>query len=307
MILASAVPGLALAGCFGVGDDISGCVWDENNVTITFHCTDGAGADVFPRDIASVDAFIFDEQDLLTAHRRFDAAALGEFRGWKLSLPAGEYSVLCWANVESNSYFSAIEPDLTAMGECRVEIDSAATETGDAVFYAPRKRHPHAEALTGAAATADYSLAVPAAGPASKEMHFTRAYRALNVYVTGFSDGGQRPVIEAANLWRGYDFMYNTLDGRVSFAQTAHMAEITGIQADLASFRHAFGEIMNDMLVTIRKSSDNSVVWTVDLREFIDENPAALKNDIDLLIEFGDLGVTVGIPGWVDNPLTPGR
>lgn len=289
----------------GVGDDLSGCVAGAN-ATLTFHYANDAGHDVFAQYIGSVDAFVFDARNRLVAHGRFERASLDAFRGWKLNLPAGDYRAVCWANAGRNSVYSPLTPGETTFESCTVSIDPSSAATGDKVFYAPRKTHLHAASRGAGADGADYAFTVPAAGSVVKPMWFVRAHRTLNVYVQGFSDGGQPPVIEVSNLWGSYDFLFNTLAHKRDFAQTAHAVTTLDGPATMASFDHAFGEIPHDLVITIRKASDNSVVWEVNLRAFLDLNPDALKNDIDVLIAFNDLGVTVSVPGWSDKPISPG-
>ncbi len=307
---------LTLGGCNMVNDDISKCVWDEN-ATLTFHYLADDGTDLFPANISSVDAFIFDVQNVLVAYRHFDQAALDDFRGWKLTLPAGDYRALCWADIDDNSCFSSFTPGVTTLEQCTVQIDAAATATGDHVFYAPKKAHPQSRAAAsyGFAGTrapgdaidySEYSFSIPAWKSVVKQMHFTRAHRTLNVYVQGFSDGGQPPIIEVSNLWGQYDFMYNTLDSKFNFTQAAHTVTTVDGPMTLSTFYFAFGEVLDDMVITIRKPSDNSIVYTVSLRDFLDDNPTADKNDIDLVIRFFDMGVDVIMPDWNERPVTPG-
>ncbi len=310
-IVAAAGLALAMTSCMGVGEDLSDCAYE--NATITFHYTNDAGADIFSQNINSVDAFIFDNLNRLVAHKSFNQAALDEFRGWKLQLPNGDYRVLCWADIDRNSCFSPYTPGVTTLDQCTVQIDQTATSTGDHVYYAPRKTHPASRATaspgtTGsrAAGDADYEFSITAGQSTVKQMHFVRAYRALNVYVQGFSDGGRLPVIDVSNLWGQYDFLYNTLSQKFNFRQTSHAVTMSDGPAALSTFFFAFGDVIDDEVITVRKASNNANVAVVNLKEFIDQNPTAYKNDIDVLIKFNDLGVTVTIPDWKDKPVTPG-
>lgn len=310
-ILGTAVIALALTGCMGVGDDLSGCDWggDTGNTTLTFHYMNDAGGDIFTQNIGSVDAFIFDDRNLLVAHVCLDHTALDTFRGWKLNLPAGDYRAVCWANAASNSGFPTFAPGTTTLEQCNIAIDRSATATGDRVFYAPRKDGAGSRAgtlMTKNGDMTEHEFTVPSGQSVVKQMHFVRAYRTLSVYVQGFSDGGLPPVIEVTNLWGDYDFMLGMLGGKYNFTQNAQTVMTDGGEAMSASFHHAFGDVQHDMIITLRKASDNSVVCEINLKEFIDLNPAALKDDIEVLIEFSDLGVVVGIPGWLDRPITPG-
>ncbi len=304
-IIAAAGLALAITGCMGVGDDLSDCVWE--NVTLTFHYQGSSGEDLFPQYIGSVDAFIYDDQNCLVAHERFDQAALDEFRGWKLILPSGRYRAVCWANVESNSCFSVLTPGTTTFDECCVEIDAAAAATGDPVFYAPKLLHPYScDPAIPDSEHSSYAFTVPPGQTVVKQMHLVRAHRTLNVYVQGFSDGGLLPTIDVSNLWGQYDFLYNTLTRKVDFTQTSHTVTTADGPADLSKFHFAFGEVIDDEVIVLRRTSDRSVVCTVNLKEFIDGNPAAYRNDIDVMIRFTDLGTIITIPGWLDKPITPG-
>ncbi len=290
---------LALTGCEMVYDDLSGCVWGDN-ATLIFTLKDGAGADLFPQTITTVDAFIFDADNRLVEHRRFEKSELDEFAGWRLSLPPGDYRVVCWGNMGSNSCFGAMTPGVTTFAQCCAEIDAAATASGDEVYYGPKKERPATQTDSDMAI---YTFSVPRDGSLTHEVPLVRAHRTVNVWVQGVP---YEVTVEIEQLWAQYDFFYNTTDRRVDFTQAAHGVTTADGPAQLAAFHSAFGEITDDMVITVRKASDGTVIATVNLKEFLEANPTALKDTIDILIKFYDLGVSVSVPSWVTQIITPG-
>jgi hypothetical protein len=292
-------------GC--IKEDNSDCIWE--NTMLLFKYTDTDGSDIFLRDINSVDAFIFDENKKFVVSRRFESAALHEFAGWKLDLPPGDYHAVCWGNAGANSRLNDFVPSVTTFNESFIQIPSNITTTGDRIYYAPYKTHPHA--YSGAQGTifdpsmTIYRFTVVANKVNVKEMFFVRAHRTINVYIMGYS-GNQPATVTGTQLCTEYDFHYTTGNVFRNFTQTAQPVTTPDGPAVLAAFHVGFSEITGATDFIIRQGASGSILETVNLKKFIEDNPSAYGSTIDILIRFSDLGVTVTIPKWGTNTIKPG-
>ena len=298
----------AMYGC-NIYDDTIDCVRD--NTTLIFKYTDGSGNDAFLRDIQSVDAFIFDANKKLVAHKRFESGALSEFAGWRnISLSPGDYYAVCWGNVGNNSRLSEYVPGVTTFDSKFIQIPANITTGGNQIYYAPFKTHP--QAYSGAMQSApdpqmtSYAFTVRSGRDNVKEMLFVRAHRTINVYIMGYSSA-LPATVTGTQLCAEYDFYYNSRNVFRNFTQTALPATTPEGAALLATFHVGFSEIYDDMNFTLRRGPTGEVMETVNLKQFLAAFPAAYGSTIDILIRFGDLGVTITVPSWVSKPITPGR
>ena len=316
----------AVSGC--TKEDRSDCIL-EDNATFMFVLKDQDGIDRFAQNIKMVDFVLFGEDGIMYSYNRLNESALSRFPGIKKTLPVGRYYAVCWGNVADNSHFTGLNTGITNWNDCFIEIPSTATRTGDPIYYAPYKRNPYSRSadMPEERYTGDYTLweiIIPHGSNTVKEMNFIRAHRTVNVYIKGLTDilGNVEylPTIEAQNVWGKYNFFYETQDYRVNFIQQTILKNIgngTGLQEGevqenevpiaSATFHGGFGEIFSDINLIVRKGSDGSIVHTVNLRQFLLNNPEEDKNDVNILISFlDDFGVTVTVPDWDAGMVTPG-
>ena len=309
----------ATTGC--TKEDRSDCTL-EDNVTLMFVMKELDGIDRFEENVRTVELMLFDEEGLMISHDHVNEAKLRQFPGVKKSIKPGKYYAVCWGNAAENSRFPQLTPGITNWNDCFIDIPSTATQTGDPIYYAPYKKNPYSRAFSVPQSRydGDYSLwevNVPFAGTVIKEMNFIRAHRTVNVYIKGLVDKVGNieylPNIEAQHVWGRYNFFYETQNYRVNFLQQSKLTKIqqigTYLQEELpaATFHGGFGEILTDINLVVRRGSDGTVIHTVNLRQFLYDNPDEDKNDVNILISFlDDHGVTVTVPNWSTGQVTPG-
>jgi hypothetical protein len=298
----------ALAASSCIKEDMSKCV--RENTTILFKYTGTDKSDIFLRDIASVDAFVFDEAKKLVVRRRFESQELGEFAGWRLNLSPGDYYVVCWGNAGDNSQFNSFTENTTTLDESFIRIPAHVTTTGDPMYHAPYNPHPQwlPEDVRSRAGEQAYGFTVLAGTNNVKEVNFVRAHRTVNVYIMGYSnDGGNRPpVVGGTNLCAEYNFYNNSNDVYRNFIQTARPISTPEGQAFLATFHFGFSEITDAMNFTVGQGNAESILQTVNLKKFIEDNPSAYGNTINIMVRFSDMGVTITIPEWGGGSIEPG-
>lgn len=301
-LIAIPVLALLLAGC--IKEDRDKCQQQEN-VTFVFSYGGYRGADFTDR-IEKIDLFLFDGECKFLLSRSAQTADLDpDYPSMRFDLDPGTYYALAWANVGDNSAYLYLTPGATLLEECLVEIDPACTQTGDPVYYAPRKTRLDVGG-TRAADAAVYEVIVPEGEEVVKPLDFVRAHRTIYVWISGLHDT-EHPTVEAQSLWSRYDFSFRTHDTRRDYVQQAVEYTKNGTTYSLAVFHHAYGEIDDDMNVLVMRTSDGQPMHTVSVRQFIEDNNITNTDDIHIMLTFSyDLGVTVSVPQWGSAPVQPG-
>ena len=300
------------AGCSSLYEDVSDCgLNNKENTTLVFKYTDAKGNNTFPSEISSVDAYVFDEAKKFVEHKRLESSELTQFAGWKLHLSPGDYYVVCWGNVGSNSRTNDLVKGSTTFDECYIQIPASVTSTGNPLYYAPSKMHPQARSSALQTRAIDPSMQswgfhVEAQQENVKEMDFVCAHRTINVYIIGYPGSSIQPAtVTGTQLCAEYDFYYATRNVFRNFTQQTQPVTTTEGAALLATFFVGFSEVTEGMNFILRQGDEGVILETVNLKKFLEEYPEAYGNTIDILIRFTELGMTVTVPGWGDVPVTP--
>jgi hypothetical protein len=256
--------------------------------------------------IKNVDLFVFAEDGgYMSDYQLTPDDFAGE--GYHMPLEAGKYLVVSWANVSDRSRFSSFVPGVTTIDNCFIETISDIT--GDPLYYTPYRTNPYFPATRAE----DYTIYMLEALPGqsvTKQLEFTRAHRSVNVYVQGLEviqPGFPSGMVEVTNLWTKYNFLFATQSDRKNFAQQTIAVTTPDGPMQAANFHFAYGEILNDIYITL-KGNGGTTITTMNLSQYLLTNPAADRDDIDILISFlgMDLGITITLPGWDATSVTPG-
>jgi hypothetical protein len=282
---------------------MTGCINEPNldkcpiEVTLTFDYFEN-GADLFGRDINSVDVFVFDANGVFLWTQNIRKSELNQFQGLHLTLPPGDYQVVAWANITNHSIFSGFVPGVTTINDCYVQI--ASQDTGDPLFFAPGN---------GNGQIADNSLHVKPQETTTKNMHFVRANRQIKVYIKGIehtqNGASTAPYVYANNLWNKYNFANEAQSVRTNLIQEAGYAQTPDGRLYLATFYSGLGAITADMEIVVTNALGQEVA-RINLRDYVAQHPGINTEEIEILITFEmDLGVTITLPGWEDVPTNP--
>lgn len=292
---------LALSAC--INDDRDDCV-TEDNLTLVFTYSDAKAGKTVTDYMTHADVLLFDADGRL--YLQLPATASELQAGKRVTVPAGTYYAVAWANVHSNSAYNSFTPGVTTLDECLLQIDS--NETGDQVYYAPYKEKP---AATRAGMTV-YEVAVPYGERVVHTLDFVRAHRSIYVEIYGHRDGaGTTSVpatIVASQLWSRYDFHFTSQADRRDYRQqTVAYIDNSAVPYTAATFHSAFGKINGVTNISVVRTSDQFTRVSVNLRQFVIDNALTDTDDIYIRITFlDDLGVSVTVPEWKDKPVEPG-
>ena len=302
---------LLSAGCIHENSDCPA----DNNFVMKFSLADNAGNDIFNDNINSIDVLFFDAECKFIMRKSYSPATLDTDRSTTVTLSPGEYKIVCWANVQDNSGFCGFTEGATLFSDCYVEIPETATTGGDKVYYSPYSDHP--DSRSGGVFTrvgedySYYTVTIPNSETVTKEYGFARAHRTVNVFISGLDDSPQgvrmQPTVDAMNMWCRYDFFFNTQSLRRHFSRQSSRITVETGEMDLAAFHSAYGEITDDIDLIINRASDNAEIASVNLRQFVTDNPPADKSEINILVSFlDDHSVTITVPEWIEKPVVPG-
>lgn len=297
---------LLLSGCIGENKD--GC-YTENNLILNFRYYGGGQTDIFPENIYKTDVFVFDETNHLVLQQSLSQASLNAFEGTKLSLSPGTYRIVCWGNVMDKAVCEGIGSGslFADASVCNNSInDNAEAENGDPLYYGTTE--------TTRAQPQVFNVTVPEVGIKNETVLFCCAHTKVEVYVKGINDlsaQGQLlpPIISFTNILSSYDFDMQPLGPVVSFRDTSTFRTMNEEQVAVMEFYTPLIDGNTQTQLLVIKQSDNSVVATIGLADFIAENnitiPASGEMIIPILVEFKQASVEVTLPDWSYNPVNP--
>lgn len=296
---------ILLSGC--LKENLDKCK-ERDNTLLLFRYKDKDGSDNFSEKIKRVDVLVFNSENKFVRAESVEKTDLDKFHGTSMALEPGEYRIVCWANIGDNTRMSDLHSE--AMFETSY-VETISPACGCPLYYAPYK-----EVVTrGVAQLTDYSiytLVVPERNTVEKELDFIRAHRSVNVYVKGYEhiDDGDNtsPVVEGANLPARYNFRLEVDPERRNFKRVTEDFTAPEGVVQHAQFLTHYYDVEDDIFINVLKSSDESQVTSVNLKQYIDEKQISDLDDIDMLItiEEGGADITISLPPWNSSVVQPG-
>lgn len=303
--------GALLTGCFS--EDYSFCPPDESAVTIHFRLPDPVtrSGDTFADEITTVTTAIYDEQgDLAKAITTYEYDH-EEFQGLQLTLPAGTYRLVSWANSTSATQIN----DLNTHYDVPTWLDYSRVNTGrlvdqcDPLFYAPDNNR------------GEYEFFVDPEDGHEGILYFRHAQRRVLVYVKGFehvsSNNSSNPIVRLTGLPAGLEFlgMSSIDEAPVNTQAQSKPVSVKNVAMALSTFQ-AFYLSLQDRTVGVEllDPATREVVYTTTLNAHIDpetDNPEIDKT-LEIVIEFDEddpgtgedgqnVEVDVKLPPWTEN------
>ena len=297
LCLAAAVS--AVAGC--VREDRSGCPPPGPNVKIGFALFDEG---LFTDEITSVTAVLFDGQGTyIPPATTLDKAALDRYAGVNLTLAAGDYRMVFWANVGNNTGFRVIDgiPVLTYRNFDGTE--QQVFGNGDPVWYAPAVPATRTDAV--ARPLRYYEFTVPASGGYTGGGGFTETHNTVNIYIGGLPlDPGSMPTVEITNLTSALNFygmqpLDDPLPTVTSVLRTVPVVRDNVTYALAAFDTPPLGD-MEGMYIVVKDAAGNEIFRMLMADAITRSGSDPTAHEINQLLNFGDMNVSVEIWDW-DN------
>ena len=288
------------SGC--ISEDTDSCpVEVQNNLILKFLYTNDQGTDIFTQNIGRIDVFIFDSEAHLVQKQIVDQAALSVFPGTQLNLQAGIYRIVCWANADHNTSFGQVETaDL--FKNAFLSNSTINPTNGDPLYYAPFPSQV-------------FTVTVSHDEIQTAQIDFCSAHIKIQVYIKGFEDKSSdknllAPVVELVDIPSGYNFDMQASNDLISYLDVADYRTVEGQTLAAIDFNTPLFGVDTPAQLLIKKQSDGTTVTAINLKDFIKEHNIALDNDrqvvIPILIEYKSVGANITLPGWGQNPVTPG-
>ncbi|MFC4677189.1 FimB/Mfa2 family fimbrial subunit, partial [Dysgonomonas termitidis] len=283
------VASVFFTGC--IGDELVDCPPDEN-LTLAFSYLD------FPDHIDRVTVAIYDPSGKLVETVQVDKNDLDAFRGVGLYLPAGDYTAVCWGNAFDNTQINGLSngAGLTAHEVAHPGyFNSARIPTNDALYYGK------------------HTFTVKPGTANNETVPFTPAYIRLIIQAKGLPSTAAGappsgyPYIRVNNLVPAYDYNMVTHGDPTTYYPPVTVdtgnkqAEAT---CDVLRFR-ADNPITIDVL---DNSTDNTVLHTVNLKQFIADNNIVIADgkEVTIPIEIsfeGKVVIVTLLENWGNIPV----
>ncbi len=294
------------AGC--IKEELKECPPAASNVKIDFTLFDEQS--LFADEIASVIAVLFDEQGTyIPPAMTLDKNTLDQYAGVELALAPGDYRMVFWANVGTNTEIQVVDgvPMITYK-----DIDGTQEQVlsnGDPVWYAPAVATTRVD--VNAQPLEHYAFTVPADGNFTDRVAFTQTHNSVNVYIQGVPlNPVSMPTVEITGLacaakFYGMAPLDEPLPCVTSSIQTV-MAQKDNKSYALAGFETSpLGDMASMYLVVKNAAGDE--IYRVLLSDAIAQSGAdPTAHEINLLLTFndnGDFDFTVKISEWEHDDL----
>lgn len=281
-----------LTGCFEW--DQSGC-WDTDNCILKFKLAGDGG---ITGKVNFIDYHIFDDKENCVEQGRFKVSDKDEENILVLSLPAGDYHIICWGNISDGV-------DLVVGSDIKSSfVEITGRDTGAELYYGPCTQEKKRSGSTRVdPENVESAFTISGTEILEKDIPFVRSHRTVNVYVKdiemheGFD--GSMPRVEYTSMPFKYDFYQNPREDRCNYEQVMREVQISGQNFLKAGVQVPVSDIEGDMNIRFKYGSENAVVYTYNLQDWVDQNQPKDINFLELLFTVkGDEDVTVTLPDW---------
>lgn len=292
---------LSLTGCFS--EDYSICPPDEYaNVTLHFSLKNREGIESFADNISTVDVLIYNGEGTFQDSVHVTLEELQKFQGTHLTLPAGEYRLVCWGNsgdeVEMKGVRREPTPTITY-----AKIEDNRVGNTDRVYYAGNINETPTKAID---IPERLKLVVPKEGEVDAEALFRPAHRILTVCVQGYTEDYRpaNPAVELKGLPWGLNLLSMdrlTDEPAVDSYQMTTEREIDGERYSCSSFKVFWFEIDNSIEIEICNPATEEVVYTISLNDAVEGSIDNEVIEINIVFRFINGEVEIEIPNWGSN------
>lgn len=300
MVLISIV--LSLTAC--VREDNSDCMF-SGNLILKLDLINSEGVSLLREKINSVDVFVYDTDNRLLVHKRVMKDEQNRLGDFCFTVEPGSYRVVCWGNIGAETRIVGLEDSLS-FENCYLETVS--DETASPLYYAPLK-NPSDKTEDGGVDYGLYEVSVLPGEVTTKEMLFVRAHRTVRVYLKGYESvyETQPPRIRFNRMPVYSDFFLRTGGERKNYELMPSSVNREGHRL-MVAFNAMITPFADDMLIEVVRSSDNEVVTTINLKEYVGEHRSEIEDINEFNVEIRYLvngAVEITLPDWGNIPLEP--
>lgn len=281
-----------------IASTVTGCIKeDERNCenaesSLIFSYKGDGDSEIFQSKIASVNMYVYGENNNLLQQITLNKNQLESNQGAKLKLSAGTYRIVCWGNVFSNT--SIINEDNQLIAELS-HPDYYAQNTiksNDSLYYAYR------------------TLEIPAQGMRDT-IHFAGAHIKFNVYLHGsYSSQLSKSVvsnysIRLNNLPPTYDFNMQRLKPLLSYFPDGTTDDVS--QSFLFKFNILRISDDNQVSIDLIDKQTNNAVYTLALKDYMEQYGIHVNNkhEASITVHFNISPLGISILPWEAEEIQP--
>lgn len=263
---------------------------DCERCKITFSYVGDGTTDIFPQKVNGVSLYVYDEQDNCLMTRSLDKSALEQYQGVKLNLKPGRYRIVGIGNdfdLTEVSHHDCGDMSGVRFGHPDVEKDfvpgNDSLYLGTLVFDVPESYWCEHD--------------VP-----FRSSHLKVSYTVKN-YVDTKAEASPLS-LHVCNSLPYTDFTNKTVGDKITYAPS-FTRNGTDYNARFNIMRHSADcDLCFDL-----KDESGEVIHSLPLKDFLAEFTQidVTKQEvlIPIVVEFKSIGVTVTIPEWMVNDVTP--
>jgi hypothetical protein len=279
---------------------------DSRTVTLHFDLGGDYADDAFTERVQTVNVGIYNAAGDSIGNRQVTADELSAFTGVELKLPGGDYSFVCWGNIDDDdnddgviTYQDNHDNDAPLKGGELGDIHPDLTDAGDSdpLWHGQTR-----------------SITVPADDDLATTIPFLPKYWELEFFLNGSLVEDGHEFVELINLPDGMNVATATLDTE-TITSSYELTESRNVDnknyefADFRTFR--FDPYNNNITLVIETYADAHELYRVRLQDIM---PKGLDLQQDIIVPLlltieptadgKDVSVTIGMPDWKSE--TPG-
>ena len=283
-----------LASC--IKEDYTDC----ERCKLTFSYTGDVEYDIFPQQITSVSLYVFDEDDRLVQTKRIEQNDLKIYQGTKLNLNPGTYRVVGVGNdYDLTETYNTSAADMSQITLSHPNAATNGVVEGNDSLYLGQK-----------------TITIPADYWYEDDVPFRSSHLKVSYTVKGYVNPDAMVDTRASE---GYlELRVKNLLPMTDFNNRAHGDKITYHPELLLQARdgdhYGYFNIMrhtkdSEVEFELVDKASGEVVHTLLLKDFLEKFPQidVSKQEvlIPIVVEFKNIGVTVTIPEWMIQDVTP--
>lgn len=276
---------------------VTGCIkenLDDCETILYFDYLGDGTRDIFLQKIEKVDMYIYNENNVCVQKTALDKSELHRQQGTTLTLPSGQYHVVCWGNSLSDTRINeGASPNENLVGAPHYFTKELIT-TNDSLYFGEKEIIIRNE---------DYQV---------DTVLFSSAHIKMLVELEGLDVSNTRtavsPVsIEMGNLSPTVDFAKSFSKEQISYYPVLNYN--SGTQKFGAKFNVLRFNNENEVNLQLYNTQSNEKLYTLQLKDFMKENDITVDgiNEVTVGIRIRFNGTAITVKPWDEETIRPGQ
>ena len=284
---------LLLSSCNSIKDTYEDC----ETVTLTFSYSGDGTMDIFQDKISSVSLYIYGADGSLHQTKTIEQNSLKAFQGTRLNLSPGSYSIVGVGNAfDKTTVENATERDHSKIWFCNPAIGKGVVEGNDSLYLGRQ------------------NIIVPEELWYNAELPFRSSHYKVSYTVKGYVDEANTTAgetlleLKVNNLLPKTDFNNRVFGDRITYSPEVVYNNNNGDHQSYFNIMRQTEPANVEFVLLDKKTGET--LHTLRLADFLNQFPQVDITKQEVLIpievEYRHAGVTITIPDWMINNVTPG-